>query len=36
VIINTPTEAYNRQSPDEYRLPAHTDEIPYDWSREDR
>ena len=36
IIINTPTEPYNRDDPDEYRLPAHTDEIPYDWSRKDR
>jgi dTDP-4-dehydrorhamnose 3,5-epimerase len=36
MIVNTPTEHYNRQSPDEFRLPAHTDEIPYDWSRADR
>jgi len=36
IIINTPTEVYNRDDPDEYRQPAHTDEIPYDWSREDR
>jgi dTDP-4-dehydrorhamnose 3,5-epimerase len=36
VIINTPTEPYNRREPDEYRLPAHTAEIPYDWSREDK
>ena len=36
VIVNVPTEAYNRAEPDEHRLPAHTDEIPYDWSRQDR
>jgi len=36
MIINTPTEPYNRKEADEFRLPAHTDEIPYDWSRADR
>jgi len=35
LIINVPTELYNYQQPDEYRLPAHTDQIPYDWSRKD-
>lgn len=35
LIVNVPTELYNYQQPDEYRLPAHTDEIPYDWSRQD-
>ena len=30
-VINTPTEAYNRESPDEYRLPPDTKEIPYKW-----
>ena len=35
LIVNVPTELYNYDQPDEYRLPAHTDEIPYDWSRKD-
>ena len=35
LIINVPTELYNYEQPDEYRLPAHTDQIPYDWSRKD-
>ena len=35
LIVNVPTELYNYEQPDEYRLPAHTDEIPYDWSRKD-
>ena len=30
-VINTPTEAYNRETPDEYRLRPDTKEIPYDW-----
>ena len=35
IIINTPTETYNYKEPDEYRLPAHTDKIPYSWERKD-
>jgi dTDP-4-dehydrorhamnose 3,5-epimerase len=35
MVINIPTECYNYQEPDEYRLPAHGAEIPYDWSRKD-
>lgn len=30
-IINVPTELYNYEKPDEYRLPPDTDKIPYDW-----
>jgi len=35
LIVNVPTELYNYQEPDEYRLPAHSDQVPYDWSRKD-
>ncbi len=35
IIINMPTETYNYDNPDEHRLPAHTSDIPYDWSRKD-
>jgi dTDP-4-dehydrorhamnose 3,5-epimerase len=35
IIINTPTESYNYLEPDEHRIPAHSDEVPYDWSRKD-
>jgi dTDP-4-dehydrorhamnose 3,5-epimerase len=31
IVINIPTEPYNREKPDEYRLPPETQEIPYDW-----
>jgi dTDP-4-dehydrorhamnose 3,5-epimerase len=31
IVISAPTEPYNYQQPDEYRLPPDTDEIPYDW-----
>lgn len=30
-VINCPTELYNYEKPDEYRLPYDTKEIPYDW-----
>jgi dTDP-4-dehydrorhamnose 3,5-epimerase len=36
IIINMPTEPYDRKDPDEFRLPAHTKEIPYDWERKDK
>jgi len=35
VIINIPTEVYTYEAPDEYRLPPHGKDIPYDWSRKD-
>ena len=35
ILINCPTETYNYREPDEYRLPPHGTEIPYDWSRKD-
>lgn len=35
LVINFPTELYNYKEPDEYRLPPHTDQIPYDWERKD-
>jgi len=35
LIVNVPTELYNYDEPDEHRLPAHTDKIPYDWARKD-
>ena len=31
IIINTPTEPYNRDDPDEYRLDPFDNDIPYDW-----
>jgi dTDP-4-dehydrorhamnose 3,5-epimerase len=30
-VVNISTECYNYETPDEYRLPFDTDEIPYDW-----
>ncbi len=35
ICINCPTELYNYKHPDEYRLPANTKKIPYDWRRKD-
>ena len=35
LVINIPTEAYNYSLPDEYRVPPHDNDIPYDWSRKD-
>jgi dTDP-4-dehydrorhamnose 3,5-epimerase len=32
LLLNFPTEVYDRQAPDEYRLPWNSEEIPYDWS----
>lgn len=34
IVINTPTRAYNRESPDEYRIDAYENDIPYDWRKE--
>jgi len=34
-LINCPTEPYNHEQPDEFRIPPHGGEIPYDWSRKD-
>jgi len=31
LVINIPTEKYNYETPDEYRLPYNTRKIPYDW-----
>ena len=35
IIVNIPTEPYDRGRPDEERLDPHGSEIPYDWSRKD-
>lgn len=31
IVLNIPTEIYNYDKPDEYRLPYDTDEIDYNW-----
>ncbi|MEN6423434.1 MAG: dTDP-4-dehydrorhamnose 3,5-epimerase family protein [Smithella sp.] len=35
LVVNIPTEVYNYNKPDEYRLPAHGSRIKYDWERKD-
>lgn len=35
IIINIPTEVYMYEAPDEYRIPPHGGDIPYDWARKD-
>ncbi len=35
IIINCPTEKYDYKKPDEYRLPAYTKKIKYNWARKD-
>jgi dTDP-4-dehydrorhamnose 3,5-epimerase len=35
IVINTPSEPYHHDEPDEYRIPAHENDIPYDWDRQD-
>ena len=34
-LLNIPTEVYNYKTPDEFRLPAHSKSIPYNWNRKD-
>ena len=36
IIINTPTEVYNQNEPDEFRIDPYTNEIPYDWKLKER
>jgi len=33
IVINTPTEAYNHAKPDEYRIDAFKNDIPFDWRK---
>ncbi|HBA54653.1 MAG TPA: dTDP-4-dehydrorhamnose 3,5-epimerase [Syntrophorhabdus aromaticivorans] len=35
LVINCPTEPYDRENPDEYRLDPHINDIPYTWERKD-
>ncbi len=35
IIVNIPTEVYNREKPDEYRIDPYKNDIPYDWARKD-
>ena len=35
MILNCPTEPYNYENPDEYRVDPHHNDIPYDWADQD-
>lgn len=35
LVVNTVTECYNYENPDEFRLPPHDGSIPYEWDRKD-
>ena len=35
VVINIPSEPYNYEVPDEFRIPPHDSHIPYSWDRKD-
>ena len=35
VVVNVPTEVYNYDDPDEFRVDPHNNDIPYEWSRKD-
>ena len=35
VVVNCPTEPYDHDEPDEYRVEPHGDAVPYDWARRD-
>lgn len=35
LVLNVPTEPYNYEEPDEFRLSPHAPDIPYDWARKD-
>lgn len=35
ICLNVPTEVYNYENPDEYRVHPHEGGIPYDWGRKD-
>ena len=35
LVVNVPSEPYNYQEPDEFRVPPHDSEIPYQWDRKD-
>ena len=35
LVVNIPSEPYNYQEPDEYRIPPQDSSIPYQWDRKD-
>jgi len=34
-LLNCATEVYNYEVPDEFRVPPHENDVPYDWKRQD-
>ena len=36
MVVNCPTETFNYEDPDEFRVDPHENDIPYDWGRTDR
>ena len=36
MVINCPTETFNYEDPDEFRVDPHENDIPYNWGRADR
>lgn len=36
IVLNLPTEVYVYDEPDEHRVPAHSQDVPYNWDRKDR
>ena len=35
LVVNVPTEPYDRKNPDEFRIDPHKNDIPYTWERKD-
>jgi dTDP-4-dehydrorhamnose 3,5-epimerase len=35
LVVNLPTEVYNYDQPDEFRVPPHDNDIPYEWEGKD-
>lgn len=35
IVINCPSEVYNYEDPDEFRIDPHNSDIPYDWTDRD-
>jgi dTDP-4-dehydrorhamnose 3,5-epimerase len=35
LLINVPDQVYDHADPDEFRVPPHDNDVPYDWSRKD-
>ncbi len=35
IVVNCPTELYDYNNPDEFRVDPHDNEIPYDWAQKD-